>query len=76
MTTDSFMALWGWIYAIGLGSFFVVAAFVIPLGARDILRLLRAASEEERPDRVRSREGATSHQRAARPGKGRPGGER
>lgn len=48
MTTESLAAVWGWIYAIGLGSFFVVAAVVIPLGARDIWRLFRAAGEADR----------------------------
>lgn len=39
MTTQALIELWGWIYAIGLGAFFVLALFVIPLGARDVLRL-------------------------------------
>ena len=51
MSTDSLIAVWSWIYALGLGSFFVVAVVLIPLGARDVWRLYRSASdagEEER----------------------------
>ena len=48
MTNEALIELWGWIYALGLGSFFAVAIFVIPLGARDVWRLLRSPGKGER----------------------------
>lgn len=50
MSIDFWMSLWTWIYVLGLGSFFVIALAMVPLGARDVVRLLRAiqaAREEE-----------------------------
>lgn len=47
MSIDTLIAIWGWIYVLGLGAFFAVAVFVIPLGARDVLRLLRPEAEDE-----------------------------
>lgn len=45
MSTEALIALWGWIYVLGLGSFFAVAIVVIPLGARDVWRLFRSADD-------------------------------
>jgi len=50
MSVESWVALWTWIYALGLGSFFVLALVMVPLGARDVWRLLRAI-EVEREER-------------------------
>jgi hypothetical protein len=46
MSLESWVALWTWIYALGLGSFFVLALVMIPLGARDVRRLLRSIEVE------------------------------
>ncbi len=46
MSIDALIALWGWIYALGLGTFFAVAAILIPLGARDVWRLYRSSTDE------------------------------
>lgn len=42
MSIDFWMSLWTWIYVLGLGAFFVIALAMVPLGARDVVRLLRA----------------------------------
>lgn len=42
MSIALWMSLWTWIYVFGLGSFFVIALVMVPLGARDVWRLLRA----------------------------------
>jgi len=51
--------LWSWLLVIGLGSFFLLVLVVIPLGARDILRMFRRLDhpdgdrrEEKSDDRV------------------------
>jgi hypothetical protein len=50
MSLESLVSLWTWIYALGLGSFIVIALAIVPLGARDVWRMLRAveADREER----------------------------
>lgn len=42
MSIELWISLWTWIYALGLGSFFVIALVMVPLGARDVWRMLRA----------------------------------
>ncbi len=46
MSTEDLVALWGWIYAVGLGTFFAVALVLIPFGARDVWRLYRSAADQ------------------------------
>ncbi|MDG2304106.1 MAG: hypothetical protein P8R42_05525 [Candidatus Binatia bacterium] len=46
MSTESLITAWGWIYGLGLGTFFVVAVVLIPLGARDVWRLYQSVSDE------------------------------
>ncbi len=50
MSIESWMSLWTWIYLVGLGSFFVIALAMVPLGARDVWRLLRALRFEREED--------------------------
>jgi hypothetical protein len=42
MNLESWITVWTWVYAIGLGSFLVIALAIVPLGARDVWRMLRA----------------------------------
>lgn len=46
MSIEGWVSLWTWIYALGLGSFLVLAVVMVPLGARDVWRLLRAIERE------------------------------
>lgn len=46
MSLESLVSLWTWIYALGLGSFFVIALAIVPLGARDVWQMLRKAEAE------------------------------
>ena len=46
MSMELWISLWTWIYVLGLGSFFVIALVMVPLGARDVWRLLRAIEVE------------------------------
>lgn len=39
------ITFWKWACIVGIGSFFVMVLFVIPLGARDIVRLFRRLAE-------------------------------
>jgi len=48
MSIEGWVSLWTWIYALGLGSFLVLAVVMAPLGARDVRRMLRAVELEER----------------------------
>lgn len=38
---SGWITFWKWACTIGIGSFFVLVLVVIPLGARDIVRLFR-----------------------------------
>ena len=40
--------IWKWVLIIGLGSFFLLALVVLPLGARDLLRLFRRLDDPSR----------------------------
>lgn len=44
---ETLQTVWTWIYIIGLGSFALVAAIIIPLGFKDLVRLLRELNEEK-----------------------------
>ena len=50
MSMELWVSLWTWLYALGLGSFFVFALVMVPLGARDVWRLLRATQVEREED--------------------------
>jgi hypothetical protein len=50
MSLESWITLWTWFYALGLGSFLVIALAIVPLGARDVWLMLRAV-ELEREER-------------------------
>ena len=39
MSTETWLAVWKAVMIVGLGAFYLVALAVIPLGARDVLRL-------------------------------------
>lgn len=43
---ETLITLWGWIYGIGLGVFFLVALVIVPLGARDLRALFRSLGTE------------------------------
>ncbi len=43
---ESLRTLWTIVYIVGLGSFVAVAVAVVPLGLRDLLRLLRDLESE------------------------------
>lgn len=45
---EIWIEIWWWILIIGLGSFFLLAIVVLPLGARDLLRLFRRLDDPER----------------------------
>jgi hypothetical protein len=51
MSIAGWISLWTWIYALGLGSFLVLAVVMVPLGARDVWRLLRAIERESERER-------------------------
>lgn len=38
---DGWITFWKYVYIVGLASFFVVAAVIIPLGARNLIQLFR-----------------------------------
>ena len=46
---ESFMQFWTWAYLLGFGAFVLMALVILPLGARDLLRLLRELGSEKRP---------------------------
>lgn len=39
--------IWQWLYILGLGSFFLLVLAIIPLGARDLLRLFRHLDQQK-----------------------------
>jgi hypothetical protein len=47
---ESFMQFWTWVYVVGLGAFVLMAIVILPLGARDLLRLLRELDSDKRAD--------------------------
>ena len=44
---NSWITFWQWLYIIGLGSFFVLVLAIIPLGARDLMRLFRHLNRDK-----------------------------
>jgi len=38
---DGWIELWSWVYKIGLGTFYLMAIVIIPLGARDMWQMFR-----------------------------------
>lgn len=46
---DALQQFWTWVYILGLGIFALVALAIIPLGLRDLFRLLKelSASDQE-----------------------------
>ena len=45
---DIWIAIWKWVLIAGLGSFFLLALVVLPLGARDLVRLFRRLDDPSR----------------------------
>ena len=45
---DNWEILWKWVLIVGLGSFFLLSLVVLPLGARDLLRLFRRLDDPSR----------------------------
>jgi hypothetical protein len=45
---ETLQQFWTWAYLIGGGSFALVAILVMPLGLRDLLRLMRELADEDR----------------------------
>jgi hypothetical protein len=45
---ESLISLWGWIYTICLGAFALLALVIIPLGARDLLKLFRSLGRDDK----------------------------
>lgn len=46
MNTQEWITLWGWVYLIGLTSFFILVIAIIPLGARDLAALFKHLNRE------------------------------
>jgi hypothetical protein len=44
---DGWQSLWTWIYVIGFGAFVVMAVVIIPLGFKDLMRLLKELAADE-----------------------------
>jgi len=42
---DNWIELWAWVYKIGLGTFYLMAIVIIPLGARDMWRMFRELND-------------------------------
>ncbi|MEN8255490.1 MAG: hypothetical protein ABFR33_08480 [Verrucomicrobiota bacterium] len=40
-------SFWLWIYIVGLAGFYLLVLFIIPLGARDLRRLLKELGKKE-----------------------------
>jgi hypothetical protein len=40
--------IWYWVLIVGLGSFFLLSLVVLPLGARDLVRLFRRLDDPSR----------------------------
>jgi hypothetical protein len=47
---ESFMQFWTWAYLLGFGAFVLMSLIILPLGARDLLRLLRELDSDKRAD--------------------------
>ena len=45
---NTWIEIWKWVLIIGLGSFFLLAIVVLPLGARDLVRLFRRLDDPSR----------------------------
>lgn len=41
---ESLVTFWGWIYFVGLASFFILALVIVPLGGRDLILLFKSLS--------------------------------
>ena len=41
---------WTWVYLLGLGAFIIVSVAIIPLGFRDLLRLLKDLEADKHGD--------------------------
>lgn len=49
MSAESpWIAVWQWVLTIGFGTFFLVVAVVIPLGALDVRRMFRRLGDRSR----------------------------
>lgn len=68
---DHWVAFWQWVFIIGLGSFFLLALVIIPLGGRDLLRLFKRLAEQQREAEraeAESRDAAVDREPAAEAG--------
>jgi len=50
LTVEGWLTFWKWAYLIGLISFAVLVVAVIPLGARDLIRLFRHLERRDPQD--------------------------
>jgi len=48
---NSWITFWKWAYIFGLGSFFLLAIVILPLGLRDLLVLFRHLAKQREKDR-------------------------
>ena len=53
---DNWITFWKYVYIVGLASFFVVGAVIVPLGARDLMALFRRLGGEGEGDDTKGRE--------------------
>jgi hypothetical protein len=47
---DNWITFWEIAYVVGLGSFFVLAVLIVPLGARDLVRLFKHLDRQTDPE--------------------------